>query len=69
VTEVEVDAIHESAYEDWNGQNIDRALIANTCESVARRRALAELRAIRDAYPEETRALHERIAAIEAEEA
>lgn len=46
VTEDEIDAIHESAYEDWNGQNIDRALIADICEAVARRRALAELRAL-----------------------
>ena len=37
--------------------------------AVARRRVLAELKAIRDAYPEQTQALHDRIAAIEAEEA
>ena len=35
--------------------------------AVARRRALEELRAIRDAYPEQTQALHNRIAEIEAE--
>ena len=35
--------------------------------AVARRRALEELRAIRDAYPEQTQALHDRIAEIEAE--
>lgn len=69
VTEAELDAIHESAYEDWNGDNIDRELIAKTCEAVARRRVVAELKAIRDAYPEESRALHERISSVEAEEA
>ena len=40
------------------------AIVAN---AVARRRALEELRAIRDAYPEQTQALHDRIAEIEAE--
>ena len=37
--------------------------------AVARRRALAELIAIRSAYPHQLQALHDRIAAIEAEEA
>ena len=34
---------------------------------IARRRALAELYAIREAYPNQTQALHDRIAEIEAE--
>jgi len=78
VTDGEVDAIHDSAYEDWNGQNIDRALIAKTCETVARRRALAELKAILgettcfydngEWFAVDELEIMDRIAAIEAEE-
>lgn len=47
--------------------DINVASVVSLCNAVARRRALEELRAIRDAYPEQTQALHDRIAEIEAE--
>ena len=46
---------------------IESRALQDPIYAVARRRALEELRAIRDAYPEQTQALHDRIAEIEAE--
>lgn len=65
-----VGEIEDAAYEaDSEYGNGDSGEIVKLTETVARRRVLAELKAIRDAYPEQTQALHDRIAAIEAEEA
>lgn len=83
-TEYEAQELHGTCYEDFNGDNMDHDLFVSLCERVARRRALAELKALlADTYvpyvnqhyggPAPTLldadVIVSRIAAIEAEEA
>ena len=45
-TEYEAQELHGTCYEDFNGDNMDHDLFVSLCERVARRRALAELKAL-----------------------